>query len=308
MNFIKKVFSSYIFLLIISFAIGFSFNSFFSGFYDYNLLFLQIIFFLSSLKIDPKEFLIESKKIKEISWVNVLVLIILPILFYYLFKFTIPEIAIPAMLLMIVPVAKTAPLLTSMIGGNTTLATIITTITSFVSILSIPTIIYFTLGNSVNINYFSILEDILSVILIPFMLAQIIRFIFKNKVEKSFKLFNPISTFILILILTSILAHNKELLISSFNILMIRDLIILFIIFIALHFFGYLISLGTQNKKDKLAIMVTSVYMNFTLSIYICHKFFPNENVVFLILAMIPWALVFPIFQYFVNKKGERLA
>ena len=84
MNFIKKVFSSYIFLLIISFILGFLLNSFFSGFYDYNLLFLQIIFFLSSLKIDPKEFLIESKKIREISWVNVLVLIILPILFYFL--------------------------------------------------------------------------------------------------------------------------------------------------------------------------------------------------------------------------------
>lgn len=299
--FFKKILNSYIFILLLAIVLGLLFSNIFIYINKYSLFFVQIIFLLSSLKIIFSDILKEFKvNIKEILTINLLNLFIIPIIFFYVFKIFFSELSLEILILLITPIGTTTPFFVEILKGNVKNSFVLTITSSILSTISIPLIL--TLLKVGDINGFNILYKIFLAIIIPFVLSQIIRFLLKNKLEKTYKYYSHISRISLFLIISSAIAINKNILLKYKITELLKEFAIIIGVFILLFIIGNLIY-KIFKKQDKISIYTSFIYMNFSLAIYIYSNYFINNNKIsFLILSIIPWSLSLPIIKkYYVE-------
>lgn len=283
-----------------AFFVGLFFSNYLLWATSYTKLILAIIFFLSSLKIDfgeVKNYLLNDKLF--IFFLTLISLFILPFVVYYLTNLFYPSLAVAFLILASVSSGMTTPLLTEVVGGRYELALVLTVVTSLLSPVISPLVIKFFAGTSVSIDAMSMFLLLAEVIYIPFFIAQVLKKFYQPKIDKISFSFKIAAVILLGFLIAIIVARHSEVLINEFN---FQYVILLFLFFILLHFVGYFVVFW-RSRGEKIAVIICLAYMNFTLAIELVSEFFIEPNIILpVIFSVIPWALIFIPFKYFVKN------
>lgn len=293
---------SYLFVIIAALLAGLFLSKYTLLLTPFSTLFLQIIFFLSSVKLNPKLILKEMKDVKMIFYVNVLKLFLFPAIIFLIAKITIPELAVPLLLLTAMPVGMTTPLLTEVAGGKVGIALVLTLTTSLLAPFTIPLVVSLFAKTAITVSVATMFWNLTNVIFIPFLIAQFVRHFFQEKIKKTYKLFKPVSLILLGLLITGAVAKQASIIHERFGLQLAIDLLILFIMIALFLVAGYFVS-NKHPKADRIAISLSLTFMNFSLSIFLASLFFKDPNVLLTsVLVIIPWALMLIPFKYFMNR------
>lgn len=297
---------SYLFISVISILAGIIWAVQFQNIAFLATPMLQIIFFLSSLKINLDDIKNALKDVKGLIIVNAFMMIVLPLIFYFLGLAIIPSLAIAFMLLAAMPSGMTTPLLTEIVDGNVNYSLVLTVTTSLLAPITIPLVIKVLVGTAVELSFTAMFLKLAYVIIVPFFLAQIIKRYFHAPIKKSYFTFKPISLILLGLLIAVLVSKHANEVLQDLN-MFVFYLIAMIIFYIIIHIMGYYLTFW-QSKKDRLTVTVSVTYMNFVLAIYIAGIYFDSAEVVLpLIIQIAPWALMLIPFQkllQFFNKKA----
>lgn len=267
----------------------------------WNTLFLQVIFFLSAIKLDHRQIETNLKDWKLLILATGTKMILFPLLAWGIALFLSTDLRLSIFLLAAVPVGMTTPLLIELMGGKPSLAIILTIATSLLAPFSIPWLTTMLFGEAIAINAIEMLLRLVVVIFVPFGLAMIFRRVFPKINHTMSIATKPISQLLLGLLIAGAVANQADQLLNGgqelWKILLI--LIGVTIFFILSQLIGYTVGWWeTFERRNTVSISLT--YMNFSLAIYLASQFFPRPGVLLpLVLAIIPWATLLPLWEKF---------
>lgn len=235
---------------------------------------------LSLVADDFKRIFTQPKSI-IIGLVNQLILLpIIAFILVSLFPLQ-PEIAVGVMILAACPGGATSNLISHLAKADTALSVTLTAFSSFITILTIPFIVNFSLeqflneSNMIQLDIADTFQKILIIIIIPVSLGMIIR-----KYQESFalKMGKPVriaSALILALVIVGIILKEKENLAEAFK----KAGLVIVCLNIIVMFIGYYSSkLFKISNKRALSIAIESGIQNGTMGITIAVLLLGNSS------------------------------
>ena len=188
-------------VVISSMMIAIIFPDFGSRFQAFPFYSLMVNFFLSYLSIDLADV---WKALKEhsrrILAFTVLKLAILPVIIYGIFYVVAPEYALAAMLLTGVSSGVVSPMISNMVKGNSSLVLVVVVITSVLAPFTLPALIKAVIAREVSISFWAMLKMLATVIFIPIILVEGIRYLLPRMVAPILKIQFPVSLLMFALI------------------------------------------------------------------------------------------------------------
>lgn len=255
---------------------------------------LMIVLLLIFLKIDIFDILEKIKNYRLMIWLTLAFLLISPILMYQLFSFWDAQFAIAVLLLSAMPAGNSAPFLTDVMGGNTSLAMSITMLTSLIAPFTIPLLFHFLVGQEVAMDPWSLFYDAASMIFIPLISSIILKPLVPGLIKRIMPSFSAINIFLLFLIVVASFGSQRSTLLAN-PLDLFWDLLLMYLVFIIIHIMGFLIS-WKQDKKDRVAIIIERSYMNNGLAIVLAAAAFPPYILILMVISEIPWSTtLFPL-------------
>lgn len=263
-----------------------------------NTFLLQVIFFLSCLKIDIRQLKYSVKDWRFLLLANIMMLLGFPIL-VWVFAQSFGDVGIALFLLAAMPAGMTTPLLVDVVGGNQSMALTLTVTTSLFAPFTIPLLFKIFYGASVAVDALGMFRQLALVIFVPFVLALLVRH-FIPRVQRIGNTSKPISIFLLgLLIAGAVAQHSQEILGFARNWWQLFVFIGgMYVFFMILHALGYF-AFWWKNHTDKNTASITLTYMNFTLAIYLAAHFFPKPEILLpLVFSILPWATLLPFWKH----------
>ncbi len=302
LHYFRILLESYVFILLLSLTLGLLLPQYTIFLAPYGTFFLGIIFFLSALKIDLKEFLKYLKDTKMVVAVNFMMLIGLPVIVYYAMLLIYPDLAVAFLLLAAMPAGMTSPLLSEICGGKQSLALVLTISTSLLAPFTVPLMVGLLAGATVQVDTLGMFLSLVKVIFVPFILANIVKYFWHHKIKATYFTFKPISTVLLGLLIMGIVAKQAETILGGLNVTFLIEVAALFVLFAFFHVVGYY-TVWWRKRDDRVTITICLTYLNFTLAIYLAGKFFNDPKIVVpVVLSVLPWSLLIIPFKYGMKK------
>lgn len=181
-----------------------------------------------------------------------------------------PEIAVGVMILAACPGGATSNLISHLANADTALSVTLTAFSSFITILTIPFIVNFSLeqfldeSTMIQLDIVQTFLQILMIIIIPIAIGMLIRKYEENFALKMAKPVRIASALILILVIVGIIIKEKDTLAESFQqaglVVITLNLVIMFVGY-------YSAKLFSINNKRALSIAIESGIQNGTLGI-----------------------------------------
>jgi bile acid:Na+ symporter, BASS family len=188
-------------VVISSMMIAIIFPDFASRFHAFPFYSLMINFFLSYLSIDLADVWKALKgHSRQILAFTALKLAILPIVMYGIFYIVAPDYALAALLLTGVSSGVVSPLISNMVKGNSSLVLVVVVVTSILAPLTLPALIKAVIAQDVNISFLAMLKMLATVIFIPIIVVEVIRYLLPKLVAPILKVQFPVSLLMFALI------------------------------------------------------------------------------------------------------------
>ena len=256
--------------------------------------------FIRVLKI-PKDFLVGF----------ICQLILLPIVAFALIKLlnTPPELAIGVMLIAAAPGGVTSNVLTKFANGDVALSISLTAITSLVSIISVPLIVFnsidfFEIDNiSKNISMLGIALKMFTVVTVPVIIGMLIKHFAKDFIHNKALLIQRVSIALFALVFIAIYIEEWDNIVTF----MVRAGSIVLILNITMMILGYyaakFFASGIAQQK---CISLECGLQNGTLAAFVGTQIFDGSSLIFVVPAA-AYALIMmltSIFFIFVIKKN----
>lgn len=298
----------YLLVILIALPLGWFGHEQLSFLTNLNSYFLAIIFFFGALKIHPKEIALLNKQKGTIALFNLGMLIVLPIIVFIVVKTLIPTLTLPLLILAAMPTGMAAPLLTEIVGGRQSLALAITVTSSLLAPITVPLVIKLLSGINVEVNFWEMFFSIATIIVLPFIVAWILQRLVPKQIKKNERYFSPLSIITLGMLLTGVIAQQTNNAVAYFKLETIIWYLLIVSIFMAFFYLaGYIFAIG-RAQKDKITLTVGFANMNFTLAIFLAHRYFNSPEVILPItVAVVPW-FVFIIMIKFLISSNEKTA
>lgn len=141
----------------------------------YNAAILMVMMFFSCLKIDLREL----KNVKKDWWRYLVVLMfsfLWPVLVAYLARgFFDKEVFVGLIIVAAVPSAVSVVFMSDLLGGEPTKALVATTLAHLISPILTPFLVWLTTRTVIDVSFLDLFLLIAKLVLIPFVLAQIVR-------------------------------------------------------------------------------------------------------------------------------------
>ncbi len=292
---------SYIFIAVISLLAGLLFADELAAYAYLGTVFLQIIFFLSALKIDFEALRKAAGAWKSLIVVNLFMLIVLPALTYVIALLVVPQLAVALMLLAAMPAGLTTPLLTEVVKGNMELSLILTITTSLLAPITIPLVLAVLIGAQVELSLLEMFLKLVNILVVPFVVALITKRFFHVQVSRSMYTFKPISLLLLGGLIAVLVAPQADYILEALQ-SSAWVLLVMIVFYILLHVAGYYLTPWLPHA-DRVTVAVSVTYMNFVLSLFIASEFIKDPVVMMaLVVQIVPWALMLIPFKYMINK------
>ncbi len=250
--------------------------------------FLMIMLFTVFLKADIIQVFHRMKNYKQVLFLLIMYMAVIPILFFLVINPFNQQLAIAVLLLVSMPAGVSAPVLTDILKGNTELAASIAITTSIVAPFSVPLLFLILNIDSISIDSTGILIDLSIIIFIPMIVSQIVKKYFQKAIDKKSHLFSSINVFLLAFLVFSVMGAHREVLFSNSIMSILEKLLFAYLVFMLLHVIGYNIGFK-EDKKGKIATAVGAAYMNNGMAIVIAAIYFNSYILVFAVLSEIPW-------------------
>jgi predicted Na+-dependent transporter len=258
-------------------------------------LLLGIMMFLVFLKIDAIEILEKVKDYKLMTLIVIIYMFIIPLIFFFLINSFNNELALGILLLTAMPAAVSSPALTDILKGNISLAMSIAIVTQLIAPFSVPFLFWLIGSKGLEISKLLIFKDIAIIVFLPMILSHIVKRHFPDAVNKSQHLFTSANIILLLAFIYFAISAQRNIIISH-PVSLIWKTAILYLVFILLHTAGYLIY-RKKNKKDKIALSVTSAYMNNGLAMVLASNYFGSGILILMVLSEIPWTTLLAPFK-----------
>ena len=251
---------------------------------------LMLTLLLIFLKIDVLEILEKVRNYRLMLYISIVFLIIAPVVLYGFGLLFSQDLAIGILLLAAMPAGTSAPVLVDVLKGNASFAMSITLLTSMLAPFTLPFLFHFLLDSSIEINQWSLFWDAASMIFIPMVLSIILKPLFPRLIKRAMPSFTAINIIVLFLIVATSFGSQRSLILAA-PLTYLGDTLVIVVVFIFLHLIGYFMS-HKMEKKDRIALIVESAYMNNGLAIVLAANFFSPYVLILMVLAEIPWSLL----------------
>lgn len=296
---IRHVFAeNQIMVVLIGIVAGILLPKYFRPLAPYGTYLLMLIFFTSSLRLNLKELVGYAKDWKMLTLANGFKLIFLPLAMWlpcYLFA---PDWAMAFLIMGAMPTGMTIALIADLFGGKTSLALVITAVTSLLAPITIPLVFWISIGRVVPIPVFTLFGNLFLTIVIPFILAAILQ----KKAPKIVKKYDPVWrnvavwTFgILIAAIVGDTTGQGPIILSARDI----GLIIVMLIYIGgLTALAFLMA-WWRNNAEKSTLALCMVYLNNTLALYVANRYFPSSRLMTqLVILLLVINILLPPFRW----------
>ncbi len=285
---------TYFFITLLALLLGLVFPELAAQLDPYSAWLLGGIFFFSALAISLKDIQYYARDRAMLVMVVILMLVVFPVLVYYLTAALYEPLALPFLLLAAMPSGMTAPLLAEVAGGRQSLALVLTVATSLLAPLSVPFLIKLLAGTAVTVSFWGMFSTLALVIFTPFLLARAAKSWLGSGVIRRLNSFGrPGSLALLGLLLAGIVGEQSGAILETLSISKVLVyLAALTGVFLLLHLLGYW-AVFWRSARERVTVSVCLTYMNFTLAIYLADRFFAEPTVVVpVILSIVPWVLL----------------
>ena len=267
--------------------------------------FLMIMLFLIFLKTDVAQVFKNMRNYKQMIFLAVSYMIVVPLLFFFAIKTFDSTLAIGALLLISMPPAVASPALTDIVNGDIALSTSIVIITSIVAPLTVPFLFWLIQFEGLSVNPLWLLKDLAMIIIIPVIASQLVKKHLSKTVEKNEHTLTSVNIFILSLMVYIAMGSQRDVILSDFTGIL-WDTFVLYIAFILLHVIGHFMGFK-EGVKGKIAITIGSAYKNNGMAIVLAALYFEPAILVLMVLSELPWnTLLIPyrkVVQYQHQKK-----
>lgn len=210
-------------------------------------------------------------------------IILLPIIGFALAKiFNLPaEIAIGVMILAACPGGPTSNLITHLAKGDTALSVSLTALSSFITILTIPFIVNFSLeafiaqGTVIQVNIVRTILQTFVIVIIPCLIGMAIHSkkpLFAKAMGKPVRIFSAV---VLLLVIVGIIIKEKSNVLSYFQ----QAGVVTLALNVATMVIGYITAMLLRlNKKESLTISIESGIQNGTMALTIATVILGNTQ------------------------------
>ena len=150
---------------------------------------LMVNFFLSYLSIDLASVwrALKGHSVQIFAF-TLLKLAILPVILYFAFSLFAPDYALSALLLTGVSAGVVAPMISNMVSGNSALVLVVVVITSALAPFTLPVLIKLVAAKETAISFPAMLRMLATVIFVPIILVEIIRYLLPRLVAPILKI------------------------------------------------------------------------------------------------------------------------
>lgn len=287
-----------IFVVISSMAAAIIFPDFGSKFKSLPFYCLMIIFFLSYLSIDLGSVwkMLKGNSGKIVLF-TITKLILLPAILYGIFYFFAPNYALSALLLTGVSVGVVAPMVSNMVQGNSPLVLVVVVITSAIAPFTLPALIKIIVSKEVVISFLSMLQMLVTVIFIPIILVESIRYLPPKLIVPILKIRFPISLFLFAVINLGVFFRYASYFKKEPSVIILSTVVTLVLAsiycVIGVAFFQ------KGSVKDQIAGAIMLGNPNNVLMIVFSSQFFgPVEPLVAAMYSVPFWGIVIPLRYY----------
>ena len=245
----------------------------------YSTQLLILVFLFSSLRLSLGEVLSYAKDWRMLVITTLYMLVIMPLALFIPTSFLSQEWSVALLILGAMPTGMTIALMAEFFGGKTSLALVITTITSLLAPFTIPLVTKIAIGQSVEIDTLGMFWSLSLTIVAPFVLAMLVKKAVPKQVEKLDGLWRNLSVAAFGILITGIVASTQG---GSGITFTMRDawmMLISMVLLGAMTWGGYYI-VQWRSSADRMTIALCMLYMNNTLALFVGERFFRDLGVV----------------------------
>jgi BASS family bile acid:Na+ symporter len=268
-----------ILVILIGIILGLVFPSQLTVLNTYSTQLLILVFFFSSLRLSLGEVVSYAKDWRMVLITALYMLVIMPFALFVPTSFLSREWSVALLILGAMPTGMTIALMAEFFGGKTSLALVITTVTSLLAPFTIPLVTKIAIGQSVEIDTLGMFWSLSLTIVAPFVLAMLVKRAVPKQVEKLDGLWRNLSVAAFGVLITGIVASTQG---GGGITFTMRDawmMLISMVLLGAMTWGGYYI-VQWRSSADRMTIALCMLYMNNTLALFVGERFFRDLGVV----------------------------
>lgn len=268
-----------ILVILLGIILGLVFPELLKVLNTYSTQLLILVFFFSSLRLSLGEVLSYAKDWRMLVITTLYMLVIMPFALFLPTSFLSQEWSVALLILGAMPTGMTIALMAEFFGGKTSLALVITTVTSLLAPFTIPIVTKIAIGQSVEIDTLGMFWSLSLTIVAPFILAMLVKRAVPKQVEKLDGLWRNLSVAAFGILITGIVASTQG---GGGITFTMRDawmMLISMVLLGAMTWGGYYI-VQWRSSADRMTIALCMLYMNNTLALFVGERFFRELGVV----------------------------
>lgn len=265
-------------------------------------LFLGGMIYFSYARITVDE--LRHINLKHALLFYVIRFLFLPLVLYGLAAWVVPDYKYAVLLLSLMPVGAAAAPLSSLLGGNVTMALGYLVVSSFLVPFILPSA-FVALGyEGVQLDMWALFYTLCGVIFVPVILYFGLTRPFaplKDIVRDNARFGTVVLVAGLIVV---VIGRQREQILSN-PIFLLETLPVLIGLFAVFYLFGWLFPYGGQ-KNNRIAHTVCSGAMNNALAIGIAAAYFSPQMALIMVLTEVPWVMGLPLFKSFLQWRDKK--
>ncbi|MEK7473559.1 MAG: bile acid:sodium symporter [Patescibacteria group bacterium] len=266
-----------IMVVLLGIVLGLLFPTFFSPLNEYTTQLLILVFFFSSLRLSLDEIINYGKDWRLLFVTAFFMLILMPFALYLPVRAFAYDWSVALLIMGAMPTGMTIALVAEFFGGKTSLALVITAVTSLLAPITIPIVTKIALGQAVPIPMFQMFWSLFLTIVIPFILAMVLKQRIPKRIEAHDGLWRNVSVAafgLLILGITASSALGTPVTISLQDWAVLAFVLpwLAMLIWVAYHIVPW------RKPSERMTVALCMLYLNNTLALYVADKFFRDLN------------------------------
>lgn len=245
----------------------------------YSTQLLILVFFFSSLRLSLGEVVSYAKDWRMLAITATYMLVIMPFALFVPTSFLSQEWSVALLILGAMPTGMTIALMAEFFGGKTSLALVITTVTSLLAPFTIPLVTKIAIGQSVEIDTVGMFFSLSLTIVAPFALAMLVKKAVPKQVEKLDSVWRNLSVAAFGILITGIVASTQG---GGGITFTMRDawMMLISMVLLGAMTWGAYYIVKWRSPADRMTIALCMLYMNNTLALFVGERFFRDLGVV----------------------------
>lgn len=268
-----------ILVILLGIILGLIFPSQLQVLNNYSTQLLILVFFFSSLRLSLGEVLSYAKDWRMLVITTLYMLVIMPLALWAPTQILSTEWSVALLILGAMPTGMTIALMAEFFGGKTSLALVITTITSLLAPFTIPLVTKIAIGQSVEIDTVGMFFSLSLTIVAPFVLAMLVKKAVPKQVEKLDSVWRNLSVAAFGILITGIVASTQG---GGGITFTMRDawMMVISMALLGSMTWGAYYIVQWRQPADRMTIALCMLYMNNTLALFVGERFFRDLGVV----------------------------